>query len=101
MARKDRPHTPDGRYLVSHGVLKRCSNPGLEDRERRALLKTLMQARMTKNGEASLKAKVALGEAGPVWWDDGAPDFSDQAPESTPYEHWWHSLSQQQRESGL
>lgn len=101
MARKNRPHTPDGRYLVSRGVLKRCTNPNLEDRERRALLKTLMQARMAKDREASTAAKVALGEAGAVWWDDGVADFSNQEPVSTPYKTWWLALTQQERESGL
>ena len=101
MARKNRPHTTDGRYLVSRGVLKRCTNPNLEDRQRRALLKTLMQARMAKDREASLHAKIALGEAGPVWWEDGAPDFSNQPPDATPYKDWWLSLSQPERESGL
>ncbi len=101
MARKDRPHTTDGRYLVSRGVLKRCTNPNLENRERRVLLKTLMQARMAKDREAATEAKIALGEAGPVWWKDGAPDFSNQAPETTPYKTWWLSLSQQERDTGL
>jgi len=31
MARKNRPHTPDGRYLVSKGIFKRCTNPSLDD----------------------------------------------------------------------
>ncbi len=101
MARKDRPHTPDGRYLVSRGVLKRCSNPALEDRKRRAMLKALMQARMAKDREASTEAKIALGEAGPVWWTDGAPDYSNQEPELTPYKRWWLSLSQAEREAGF
>lgn len=100
MARKNRPHTPDGRYLVSRGVLKRCTNPALEDATRRKLLKTLMQARMAKNREAAIDAKTLLGEAGPVWWDDGAQDYSNQSPDSTPYRQWWASLSENERESG-
>ena len=92
MARKDRPHTPDGRYLVSKGILKRCTNPQLEDVDRRRQLKTLMQARLQKDREGALKAKEALGEAGPVWWTDGAPDYSGQAPVDTPYCEWWRSL---------
>lgn len=30
-------------------------------------------------------AKVALGERGPVWWDDCAPDFNRYLVKNTPY----------------
>jgi len=46
MARKDRPHTSDGRYLVAKGILKRCTNPTLDDSTRRRSVKQLMQARI-------------------------------------------------------
>ena len=101
MARKDRPHTPDNRYLVSRGVFKRCTNPALEDSVRRKAVKALMQARMAKDSIAVLDAKVALGEAGPVWWDDGAPDYSNQSPAETPYAQWWESLSPSERDAGV
>ena len=101
MARKNRPHTPDGRYLVSKGVLKRCTDPVLDDTIRRRELKTLMQARMKNDRTAALKAKEALGEAGPVWWNDGTPDVSGCAPTDTVYAEWWNSLSETQRISGL
>ncbi len=39
-----------------------------------------------------LAAKVALGEAGPVWWDDDAPDVSGLDPEQTLYAEWWRSV---------
>ena len=100
MPRKNRPHTQDGRYLVSRGVLKRCTNPALDDVTRRQQLKRLMQARMKKDSGAALLAKVALGEAGPVWWKDGAEDFSGCIPAETPYAQWWASLSEAERESG-
>ena len=92
VARHNRPHTPDGRYLVSKGILKRCTNPALEDSDRRKRLKSLMQARLQKDRASALKAKVALGEAGPVWWTDGAPDYSGKAPADTPYCDWWLSV---------
>lgn len=101
MARKDRPHTPDNRYLVSRGVLKRCTNPTLGDSDRRKAVKALMQARMAKDKDAVATAKTLLGETGPVWWDDGTPDFSDQPPLDTPYASWWESLSDQQRQAGV
>lgn len=34
-------------------------------------------------------AKRALGERGPVWWDDGAPDFNRRMARNTPYADWW------------
>ena len=30
-------------------------------------------------------AKVALGERGPVWWTDGAPDYTRYLIKNTPY----------------
>ncbi len=30
-------------------------------------------------------AKVALGERGPPWWDDGAPDYNRRMMRNTPY----------------
>lgn len=30
-------------------------------------------------------AKLALGERGPVWWRDGAPDYTRQLIRNTPY----------------
>ena len=38
------------------------------------------------------QAKVALGERGPVWWDDGSPDFNQRQVRHTPYADWYHSL---------
>ncbi len=37
-------------------------------------------------------AKVALGERGPVWWDDGAPDLNRHMARKTPYADWFASL---------
>ena len=100
MPRKNRPHTPDGRYLVSKGVLKRCTDPGLDDTIRRKELKTLMQARMKNDRAAALKAKEALGESGAVWWNDGSPDVSGCTPSETTYAEWWNSLTESQRIAG-
>ncbi len=101
MARKDRPHTDDGRYLVAKGILKRCTNPSLDDSTRRRAVKQLMQARMAKDAHEVLAAKITLGEAGPVWWDDNEPDYSGQLPSETPYANWWNSLSDAERQSGM
>lgn len=37
-------------------------------------------------------AKVALGERGEVWWDDGAPDFNRRMVKNTPYAAWHAGL---------
>ncbi len=34
-------------------------------------------------------AKRGLGERGPVWWDDGAPDYNRHLARNTPYSGWW------------
>lgn len=34
------------------------------------------------------RAKVALGERGPVWWDDGGPDLNRHLVVNTPYADW-------------
>jgi hypothetical protein len=34
-------------------------------------------------------AKHALGERGPVWWADGAPDLTRHLARTTPYAEWF------------
>ncbi|MHC8333114.1 hypothetical protein [Pseudomonas sp. LB3P25] len=80
------PATPDGRYFVVKGQLWRCTNPSLNEDERQRLVDELMAARREV-------AKVALGERGPVWWDDGSPDFNRYQVANTPYCDWYCSLS--------
>jgi hypothetical protein len=36
--------------------------------------------------------KQALGERGPVWWDDGAPDLNRKRAKNTPYAEWFAEL---------
>lgn len=92
--------TPDGRYLVVRGRLWRTANPHLPAAERERLVARLMNARRQLRGEASAEvraaaraevqaAKVALGERGPVWWTDGAPDFNRKMAVNTPYAEWF------------
>jgi hypothetical protein len=33
--------------------------------------------------------KVELGERGPVWWTDGAPDLNRHMARTTPYAAWF------------
>ncbi|MBB4658856.1 hypothetical protein [Parvularcula dongshanensis] len=99
----DFPVTPDGRYFVAKGVLWRRTDPNLPEETRKAQVGALMRARRavrdaqtsdeTAAARAAVqKAKVALGERGPVWWRDGAPDYSRRAPKNTPYAAWWADL---------
>lgn len=111
MGRKAYPQTPDGRYFVARGVLWRRTDPNLEEPERRAHVKALMRARLgvrnagTDEEERAARAavhaaKVELGEQGPVWWDDGAPDYTRRAPRNTPYADWWKKVSLDLDEAG-
>lgn len=99
------PTTPDGRYFVVRGRLWRKSNPGLSLERRQELVDELMVARSAvrtalRSGvglaEARSRvndAKVALGERGPVWWTDSAPDLNRHMARNTPYADWFAGLS--------
>jgi hypothetical protein len=39
-------------------------------------------------------AKHALGERGPGWWTDGAPDYNRRLAKNTPYAEWFAALPQ-------
>ncbi|MDP5280080.1 hypothetical protein Q9Q95_14205 [Sphingomonas sp. DG1-23] len=100
------PITPDGRYFVVRGRLWRMTNPALAPRDRETLTKTLMAARRAvctalrnedpaSEAEARAdvdRAKRALGERGPVWWDDGAPDLNRRLARNTVYAAWFAAL---------
>ena len=100
------PVTPDGRYFIVAGRLWRMSNPDLDPAARQALVDRLMRARRAvgaaqKAGDAQAErharddvdaAKHALGERGPVWWTDGAPDYNRRLVENTPYADWYAAL---------
>ncbi|MFC7380059.1 hypothetical protein [Brevundimonas sp. GCM10030266] len=93
--------TPDGRYIVVRGQLWRRANPELTEAERARHVAELMSARRAVRaalmGDGPLKdardrvqaAKVALGERGPVWWADGAPDYNRRLARNTPYADWF------------
>ena len=99
------PRTPDGRYIVVNGVLWRASDPALPEPERERLVGALMDARHAvgaakragdptaeRQARAAVQAaKVALGERGPVWWTDGAPDLNRHMAANTPYADWWEN----------
>lgn len=100
------PVTPDGRYFVVRGRLWRMSNPDLPAELRESLVKQLMNARRgvaaarragdveaeSAAHEAVDAAKHALGERGPVWWSDGAPDLNRHMARTTVYADWFAAL---------
>lgn len=99
------PHTPDGRYFVAKNRLWRCTDPRLDEEQKRIHIKELMKARravrtaqkqedddaLRQARNAVQTAKEALGERGPVWWDDNAPDEGGLAPHNSSYAEWWNS----------
>lgn len=97
------PVTPDGRYFVVRGRLWRCTDPALPAEERERLVRELMAARrdvavarrardeagVTAARDVVDAAKRGLGERGPVWWGDGAPDYNRRLARNTPYADWY------------
>lgn len=87
------------------GKLWRASNPSLPEDERQRLVSNLMDARRAVGAALKIKdteaekraraqvhaAKVALGERGPVWWSDDAPDENRKRLENSTYSHWWQA----------
>ena len=92
--------TPDGRYIVVRGRLWRKARPDLAPERKEALVRRLMEARravgQAQDDEARSQArgrvdaaKHELGERGPVWWSDGAPDLNRHMARNTPYAEWF------------
>ncbi len=94
--------------MVVRGRLWRLSNSNIGAAERDALVKQPMDARRAigaakRAGDfgavSSARAKVdqakhALGERGPVWWPDGAPDYNRRFVRNTPYADWFAQTAQ-------
>lgn len=107
MSQKQEPLvTPDGRYIIVRGRLWRRSSPQLTEHQRAERVAALMTARRavaaarrTHDADAERtahdavdRAKRALGERGPVWWTDGAPDLTRHLAKNTPYAAWYATL---------
>ena len=97
------PITPDGRYIIVRGRLWRACRPDLSAGRRQKLIDALMDGRRLLRGQrapeeraearrAVDEAKQALGERGPVWWTDGAPDYNRRLARNTPYAAWYASV---------
>ena len=88
------------------GRLWRMANPALPPERRAELTRELMAARRgvaaanragdaaaLRNARAAVDAaKRALGERGPVWWADGAPDLNRRLARNPPYAGWHAGL---------
>lgn len=85
------------------GRLWRATNPHLPAEQKEQLVAALMNARRQLRGQAAPEvraaaraavdaAKTGLGERGPVWWEDGAPDFNRRMARNTPYAAWYAEL---------
>jgi hypothetical protein len=107
MAGLQHPVTPDGRYFVVRGRLWRMADPDLDPDHKLKLVRDLMGARRAvkepkSSGDLAAEAaahkavdvaKRALGERGPVWWRDGAPDLNRHLAKNSPYSSWHTALS--------
>lgn len=107
--------TPDGRYIVVRGRLWRRANPALSEEDRQTLVQQLMNARRAvaaahrRHDDSALRdaraavqqAKEGLGERGPVWWDDGAPDYTRFMVWNTPYRDWYEALPPAQHDDDV
>lgn len=97
------PKTPDGRYILVRGRLWRATNPSLTEAKRQSLVAGLMAARRRVRSDdpavvssarlAVDAAKRELGERGPVWWTDGAPDLNRTLAKNSPYAEWAASVA--------
>ena len=95
--------TPDGRYLVIQGRLWRAPNPSLSAEAKVRYMRELLNGRralkaaktsgdddaITAARKMVARAQVGLGERGPAWWTDGAPDFNRTQVKLSPYADWF------------
>jgi hypothetical protein len=88
--------------MVVRGRLWRLSNPTLPPalqeqlvvelrRARRAVRSSMCDADRLKTARKRA-AKRALGERGPVWWQDAAPDLNRHLVEGTSHAQWYSRL---------
>ncbi len=103
--------TPDGRYLVIQGRLWRAPNPALRAEAKVKYMRDMLNGRRAlKAAKASgdetainaarklvARAQVGLGERGPVWWADGAPDLNRTLAKNSPYADWFARLESQEQ----
>ena len=60
-------------------------------REVAAVRKAKDPQRLARARDSVQAARVGLGERGPVWWEDGAKDYTRYLARNTPYREWFES----------
>ncbi|MBJ7483189.1 hypothetical protein [Brevundimonas sp.] len=97
--------TLDGRYLIRGGLWRRA-DPALTPDQRGARVHELLAARRAVRDALGYPdadalaaargrvdaAKTPLGERGPVWWSDGAPDLNRNMARTTHYAAWFEAV---------
>ncbi len=97
--------------MVVKDRLWRVANPYISQGQRAILVRELMNARrevkaalasgdnnqLSAARNAVNDAKVALGERGPVWWQDGSKDFNRYLIKNTPYQDWYQQLNESEK----
>ena len=97
--------TPDGRYFVVRGRLWRraiptylrknatlwCASSWPRSARSRRRSSPATPEELALARKAVDTAKIALGERGPVWWTDGAPDLNRHKVSGSVYAEWWAS----------
>lgn len=90
--------------------LWRWTDPSLSSEARAKLVQALMAAlravrsalasadpkALTTARRAEDEARIGLGEGGPVWWCDGAPDLNRRMAGATPYAPWFERLDERE-----
>ena len=79
------------------GRLRRDADPDLAEAERERRVADLLRVRSVvriarRNSDDA--AKIGLGERGPVWWTDGAPDQNRHMARTTVYADGFAGLEQ-------
>lgn len=69
-------------------------------RARRAVRDAPGEAETRAARDGVQAAKERLRERGLVWWDDGAPDETQKAPQNSSYAEWWAGLTEAERDAG-
>jgi len=70
------------RSLAYRSAARRAVRDAKDDPQRLAAARAQVDA-----------AKISLGERGPAWWRDGAPDCNRHMAENTPYAAWFADIA--------
>lgn len=86
MANLERPEQARARLVTE--LMRACGDVGKALRIKVAETETLAR-------QAVQVAKLGLGERGPTWWSDGAPDYNRHMMRNTPYAQCYAALGRE------